>query len=562
MDITGAVSPNGRFLTYTDWSTGELAMHNLDTHENRYLTQKGSWIESDEFALFSTISPESKQIAYAWFNEDGFFDLRIIGLDASEPHILYSNKGIYPVPMHWSQDSKYILALFSRQIVLVSTGDGAVRVIKNLGWRSPQKMNFSPDGRYIVYDLPTSEDSPTRDIYIIPINGGREIPLVQHPANDLLLGWSPDGDFVLFASDRTGNVDAWSIQVSNGKPQGFPVLEEQGIGPNIVALGFTLESKYYYGVLIDETDLCLVELGSKTGKFQTPLTKITSVGTNTVPDWSPSGRYMAYVVNSGAAPWDLYSASVVIRTIETGEERRLSPKIRQWHKFVLDWSPDESSLLVQARGPKNTEGVYRVDLQTGEVFTLVQSEDGCPVDCCEWPSWIDSENIVYTRWLVGSSGYRKIVSREVNTGHEKELYRTERPYDVSKLTVSCDGKLLAFILSDEETGTTAIKVMSATGGEDSELLRLQPPETISQIAWMPDNQNLLFGRIGFPGEKQIFELWRISAEGGKPQNLGLTMKGVQLYGLSVHPDGRRIAFTAGQPDRREIWVMENFLPKS
>ena len=31
---------------------------------------------------------------------------------------------------------------------------------------------------------------------------------------------------------------------------------------------------------------------------------------------------------------------------------------------------------------------------------------------------------------------------------------------------------------------------------------------------------------------------------------------------SVHPDGRRIAFSAGSPFAAEVWVMENFLPKA
>ena len=30
VDITGAVSPNGCFLTYTDWTTDDLAVHSTD----------------------------------------------------------------------------------------------------------------------------------------------------------------------------------------------------------------------------------------------------------------------------------------------------------------------------------------------------------------------------------------------------------------------------------------------------------------------------------------------------------------------------------------------------
>ena len=43
------------------------------------------------------------------------------------------------------------------------------------------------------------------------------------------------------------------------------------------------------------------------------------------------------------------------------------------------------------------------------------------------------------------------------------------------------------------------------------------------------------------------------------RNLGLVMEGLEPYGLSVHPDGKRIAFTAGT-DREEVWVLKDFLP--
>jgi hypothetical protein len=57
-----------------------------------------------------------------------------------------------------------------------------------------------------------------------------------------------------------------------------------------------------------------------------------------------------------------------------------------------------------------------------------------------------------------------------------------------------------------------------------------------------------------------FELWRVSATGGEAENLGVAMEGLLPYGLSVHPDGRRIAFTAGTPVRWEVWALENLLP--
>ena len=65
---------------------------------------------------------------------------------------------------------------------------------------------------------------------------------------------------------------------------------------------------------------------------------------------------------------------------------------------------------------------------------------------------------------------------------------------------------------------------------------------------------------GHSGPAYVEEgLWRISAEEGEPQVLALDLKGDQLNSLRFHPDGRRIAFIAGD-HKEEVWVMENFLP--
>ena len=56
-DTTGGPSPDGRYLSFVDWETGDLAVRDLKTGKNRRLTNKGSWSESTEYAYFPTISP-------------------------------------------------------------------------------------------------------------------------------------------------------------------------------------------------------------------------------------------------------------------------------------------------------------------------------------------------------------------------------------------------------------------------------------------------------------------------------------------------------------------------
>ena len=100
-----------------------------------------------------------------------------------------------------------------------------------------------------------------------------------------------------------------------------------------------------------------------------------------------------------------------------------------------------------------------------------------------------------------------------------------------------------------------LKVIPAAGGEAREIV---PAKNIpvNMLAWTADGRRLLFG-VGNDNAKR--EVWLVSAEGGEPRKLDLDMD--KMAGFTAHPDGKRIAFTAGGFDN-EIWVMENFLPET
>ncbi len=170
--------------------------------------------------------------------------------------------------------------------------------------------------------------------------------------------------------------------------------------------------------------------------------------------------------------------------------------------------------------------------------------------------WSPNGTLILVRWM---SGFRSIVTRELAESREKELYRAVSSTRVSHLAISPDGRRLAFVWRDSEKGKAALSVIPTAGGEPRELQSVSLPEVILQPAWTPDSRHIVFAR-STPGPERKFELWRIPADGGEPPTLGLSMEGLLPYGLSVHPDGRRIAFTAGTPVRWEIWVMENVLP--
>ncbi len=91
VDILGVPSPDDRYLTFVDWETGDLAIRDLASGKNRHLTNKGSWWESKEYAEYSVVSPDTRQVAYVWFNSELFHELRLVGIDGSGHRVLYRN---------------------------------------------------------------------------------------------------------------------------------------------------------------------------------------------------------------------------------------------------------------------------------------------------------------------------------------------------------------------------------------------------------------------------------------------------------------------------------------
>ncbi len=550
-DSTGAPTPDGRSLTCVDWETGDLALWDLATGDKRRLTNKGSWFDSSEYAEFSTVSPDGKQVAYAWFSKEKRYEIRLIGLDGSGQRVLYGNENrqaIWLRPADWSPDGKQILALFRGQdaanrIVFVSVTDGALQVLKTLDWRYPLKMGFSPDGRYIAYDFPPKEELPERDIFLLSTDGSREIPLVQHRANDFLLGWAPDGQSVLFSSDRTGTWSAWVMRVMNGAPQGSPLLVKQDIGL-ISPVRFTRKGSYLYTSLTRTQDVYMATLDMATGKLLSPPAAASQrlVGSNHWPEWSPDGKYLAFV--SQLLYTDENSPVLSILSLETGKQRDLFPPLKYFSR--LRWSPDGRSILVNGVNRGNRGGLYQIDVQTGAVTTLVQSSpaDGAYPRQAAWSP--NGKTIFYSHYT------GPILWRDLESGLEKVICPG------AAFALSPDGRWLAVHSEDQAAKMSVLKLFPVAGGEPRELLRLPVPGAFTQgLAWTPEGRYLLFGRAGVQEGQARTELWRIPVAGGEPEKLGLS--GERMVEFRVHPDGRRVAFTAGAP-KAELWVMENFLP--
>lgn len=595
----GRPSPDGRYLLYSDMYSLNLCVVEFATQKKHFITKeavispskRSSSKKPIEFHSFRSIwSQSSKMVAYNWIKfkdvydykdawdeqgnyKDAVTELRIIGLDGSNPRVIYSTEDWEEVnPLDWSSDGRYILAEFisrsdARELVMISVEDSSIRVLKKFDKRPPRDgfsigELFSPDGRHVVFDS-KQNNSSNRDIFLLSKAGSIETALVQHPSNDFVLGWTPDGQNLIFASDRTGTLSIWAKRVSEGKPHEDPVLIKKDIG-DIWPKGFDKHGSFYYANETTVSDIYTAKMDNESNKILTQPKKASQrfVGSAMYPDWSPDGKYLAYVYIS--YPKTEYEANrfkaiLLIRSIENGQERELYPE----PKYIRGtcWSPDGRYILTVGSEIEDQEGFYTIDVKTEDTAAILKFNKG---DILGVPVWSqDGKKIFYMHQgpqkKIASIMMYNLSSKEKMEIHRENFQRAHiptGPFFPQDLSLSPDGQFLVFNLRDRKTHEPILKVISVSGGETREVVRLERGKIIETADWTPDGKSLIFAESKFQRGYE-FDFWKISVEGGKAQNLGLQMD--RVYIMRIHPDGQNIAFQSAIR-KKEIYAMDNFLP--
>ena len=568
--IGGRISRDGHWLCGWD-DTGDMSIVEVGTGSKRRLTQNASWDKGD-FVDDLTMSRDSKRVAFVWFRDNRNRDLKVINIDGTGERTLRTDAdpSAQLRVCDWTPDGRYILGITSQlplkeseasRLVFFSVSDGSVQEVKNLGGPRPQRINMSPDGRWIAYDFAQNEDTGERDIFLLSADGNREVPLVQHPADDRLLGWAPGGDQILFSSDRieNGSLDVWIVPVEDGKARGAPVLVRRDVDRReIVPTGFTQDGSFYYTVRSPKSDVYLAVLDPEKTKVSTPAKNVAQGfdGANRCPAWSPDGKYLAYI--SDRESGGPRSIALCILSLDTGEYRVLFPEISGMARMT--WFADGESVLAmggESGGLRlvadktggvrvvNWGSISLINVKTAVVRTLV-ADDGTGIHSPRCTP--DGKKILYGNDSWQEKAFR-IISYDVESGQKKEIYRSSQP--ITRMDIAPDGKLLAFL----ERADKALKIMPTEGGPARVLYKME--SAIGGPAWSPDGKYICFATYIKGMQRQ--ELWRIPSAGGEPVRFDLAADG-SMENFDIHPDGRRIAFDS-QRSGRDVWVMEIFLPK-
>jgi tricorn protease len=104
-----------------------------------------------------------------------------------------------------------------------ASGGDAHRITSSTG--AETNPHFSPDGKWIAF---TGQYDGNTDVYLIPATGGEPVRLTYHPGADIVQGWMPGNDRIIFQTGRSGHPTRssrlYTVSVTGGTPEPLPVV--------------------------------------------------------------------------------------------------------------------------------------------------------------------------------------------------------------------------------------------------------------------------------------------------------------------------------------------------
>lgn len=344
---------------------------------------------------------------------------------------------------------------------------------------------LSPDGKTICFTY-------KGNLWTVPSTGGLAMRLTVHEGFDGRPRWSPDGKWIAFVTNRTGNQDIFIIPSEGGSPRqvtsygrGNIVADWSPDGQKLLFFSSRDTDSFRYEAYTTpnaQTNLYTVDLHNLAIKKLTSDSEPISDGA-----FSPNGKLLAYR-RSGQPTWRPWyrgsqAARVVVKDLATNTVKTLLSSNTQ--QFFPLFSGDGKSLFVTTiYGGANTPNLWRLPLTGGEPKPVTKYT----TDAVRSPQIARNGSLltylyngdIYTVKPDGSDAKR--VNILIRTDDRVNNQQRQVLTGGAVTALSPDGKQFALILKG------AIWVIPASGGEATRLTTQDG--NYDDIAWSPDSSRI------------------------------------------------------------------------
>jgi Tol biopolymer transport system component len=238
-----------------------------------------------------------------------------------------------------------------RNVWVGNTSDPDSITELKLGANANLRVAWTPDGR-IVYD---ALDNARPHIWISEADGSSRRRLTSNESSDVEAVVSPDGRYIVFTSNRTGENKIWRMSLDGSGQILLAPKEGVGDGPRLTPDGKTILFHWKRG---ETRSIGTVDIsGGEVGEFAAPGDGYWAL--------SPDGSKVAYVF------WNAEKGrtNVAIRAVGSTEPEKtkdISPMA------IFQWAADGRSILYRERQageiPHATIMKWRLDADEPEIF--------------------------------------------------------------------------------------------------------------------------------------------------------------------------------------------------
>jgi len=397
---------------------------------------------------------------------------------------------------------------------------------------------FSPDGNQIAF-VWDGEQGNNQDIYVKLVDAGGPLPLTTDPAPDSNPVWSPDGRHVAFIREgESGGV--YLIPALGGTERRLTSVVPVSLPfqfPPGNRLSWSPDGKFIAVAHKNSTEepFSLFALAVETGERR----RLTSPPAGYVGDqraaFSPDGKLLAFIRNSGVYDTDLYVAPIA-----GGEPRRLT--FVQTPIFGLAWTADGREIVFSSIGPLSFPGnwsLWKVPAAGGTLERMEAVGRGV-----RNPAISRQGNRLAFAQTSFDNNIWRLPLRHFTAGKAAPVRLISSTYSDEGPQYSPDGKRIVF--SSDRSGLSQIWLCDNEGANPIQLTNLSHTDS-GTPRWSPDGRQIAFDSLA-EGNRDIYI---VSADGGQPHRF--TRESSEDVCPSWSRDGRWIYFGSNRNGSLQIW---------